>query len=186
MKIQMLIGAALTLVVSAHQPVIYLIRHAEKNDDGTLSEKGLARAKCIENIFGKDSEYNIQKIITQEVWPGDSWWDRTSQRPYNTTLPLAQSLNQTIETECSFYNIICAEEEIRRYDGPGNVLVGWEHVTLSFIAFALTGKFHAYPSDRFDLIYKLEYPYDKITLSSEKCSSPDLGNRHHARNFHAI
>ena len=51
-------------------PEYYLIRHAEKNRDGTLSSRGLKRAQCLINVFGKDSKYNIQHIMVQTPHPG--------------------------------------------------------------------------------------------------------------------
>lgn len=51
-------------------PEIFLIRHAEKNADGTISDVGMQRAQCIANIFGPDSSYNIQKIIVQTPHAG--------------------------------------------------------------------------------------------------------------------
>ncbi len=70
MKIHTLFGAAFVFVASSQRPDIYLIRHGEKNPDGTISTKGMARARCLETVFRKDSGYNIQKMMAQKVWSG--------------------------------------------------------------------------------------------------------------------
>lgn len=58
------------------------------------------------------------------------------------------------------------------HPGPGNVLICWEHEQLAEIAKAIGVKGFApdsgwngkvkYPSDRFDLIWKVSEPYTKI------------------------
>lgn len=69
MKFSTLVGAALAAGAVAH-PNIYLIRHAEKNEDGTISAKGMKREQCLINVFGRHGQYNIQKIIVQNPYPG--------------------------------------------------------------------------------------------------------------------
>lgn len=44
-----------------------------------------------------------------------------------TVLPLAQDLGLTIDSHCSRSNAGCVADEIRSYDGPGNILVAWRH-----------------------------------------------------------
>lgn len=51
-------------------PVYYLIRHAEKNPDGTISADGKKREQCLIRVFGKESKYNIQHIMVQKYHPG--------------------------------------------------------------------------------------------------------------------
>lgn len=51
-------------------PEFYLIRHAEKNPDGTISAQGKQREQCLVKLFGKGSKYNIQHIMTQNPYPG--------------------------------------------------------------------------------------------------------------------
>lgn len=55
---------------SVSGPEFYLIRHAEKNSDGTISSRGKQREQCLVNLFGKGSKYNIQHIMTQNPYPG--------------------------------------------------------------------------------------------------------------------
>ena len=50
-------------------PTIYFIRHGEKpldKDDGGLSEQGLKRAKCLREVFGNSSEYDIGHILAEK------------------------------------------------------------------------------------------------------------------------
>ena len=54
-------------------PEYYLIRHAEKTGDGSLSAQGLQRAQCLVKVFGKDSKYNIQHIMVQTPHPGSKF-----------------------------------------------------------------------------------------------------------------
>lgn len=71
MKVSVAIGSALALTLSAvAHPDIFIIRHAEKNDDGTISSQGMQREQCLINVFGKDSDYNVQKIIVQNPHAG--------------------------------------------------------------------------------------------------------------------
>lgn len=69
MKFSTLIGATLAAGAAA-QPNIFLIRHAEKNSDGTISAQGMKREQCLVNVFGRDSDFNIQKIIVQNPHSG--------------------------------------------------------------------------------------------------------------------
>ncbi|CEJ93509.1 hypothetical protein VHEMI09091 [[Torrubiella] hemipterigena] len=158
----------------ADGPNFYLIRHAEKNPDGTISAAGLKREQCLITVFGESSKYNITRIMTQTPYPGDSQFDHETQRPFNTTLPLAQSLSITIDHPCNFTDTTCAGKAALRYSGPGNVLIAWEHEHLPAVAEAIGAK-HApkYPGSHFDLIYELVAPYTSVTVSSEDCPGYD-------------
>jgi hypothetical protein len=63
-------------VVSARgSPIVYLIRHGEKPadpDDHGLTLDGFRRAQCLRNVFGADSEYDIQYIIAPSVKHSES------------------------------------------------------------------------------------------------------------------
>jgi hypothetical protein len=57
---------AVSTLVAAADPTVYLIRHGEKpeDDDVTgLSAEGEQRAECLRSVFGSSSEYNIGKIM---------------------------------------------------------------------------------------------------------------------------
>lgn len=53
-------------------PIIYMIRHGEKPDDGAnnLSSLGLARAQRLRQFFGKDSGFNIGYIVAEHPKKG--------------------------------------------------------------------------------------------------------------------
>lgn len=63
-----------------------------------------------------------------------------TQRPYNTTLPLAESLNLTIDTPCNYNDPECEGEAARRYAGRGNVLIAWEHDHIPAVVEAIGGE----------------------------------------------
>lgn len=122
-----------------------------------------------------------------------------TERPYNTTLPLAHSLGLKIHDKCEYDDMKCAAKEALAYDGPGNVLVAWEHVRLRKVSeYIGADKVPKYPGemspilsaeitvlkintnnihiadDHFDLIYTQKSPYTKVVVSSENC--PGLDN----------
>lgn len=61
---------AATVAVAEQVPEYFLIRHAEKNPDGTISTQGQRREQCLVKVFGKNSAYNIQHIMVQTPYPG--------------------------------------------------------------------------------------------------------------------
>ena len=65
--------------------------------------------------------------------------DNLSQRPYNTTLPLADSLGIQMDTPCDYNDPECAANFALQYRG-GNVLIGWEHGYLKKVSQHLGGK----------------------------------------------
>ncbi|OAA70080.1 hypothetical protein LEL_09896 [Akanthomyces lecanii RCEF 1005] len=168
MKFSIFVGATLAVGAVA-RPNIFLIRHGEKNHDGTISAKGMEREQCLVDLFGRDSRFDIQKIIVQNPHPGDN----LSQRPYNTTLPLARSLGLTIEHKCEYKDAECAAKEAKAYRGPGNILIAWEHQMLTHVSEALGGDPEKYPGKRYDLIYDQPYPYDSVKIYSENCPGLD-------------
>lgn len=86
---------------------------------------------------------NISRILT--LLP--IYEDARSQRPYNTTLPLANSLGITIDHPCDYDDPSCAGKAALKYTGPGNVLIAWEHVYLPKVAAAIGAKdAPSYPS----------------------------------------
>ncbi|KAF5131404.1 hypothetical protein E5D57_007759 [Metarhizium anisopliae] len=156
------ITAAATAAAAEKVPVYYLIRHAEKNADGTVSVQGQQREQCLVKLFGKSSKYNIQHIMVQTPYPGgssrfsvfetlmrmltlslcrkDTAEDHTTQRPYNTTLPLAESLGITIDHPCNYTDTSCAGQAALNYTGPGSVLIAREHVHLPAVSKAIGGQ----------------------------------------------
>ncbi|KAK2593726.1 hypothetical protein QQS21_008591 [Conoideocrella luteorostrata] len=161
--------ATFGFAAAAAKPEFFLIRHAEKNKDGTISAKGMKRSQCLIKVFGRNSKYNIQHIMVQTPHSGS----HTSQRPYNTTLPLANSLGIKMDTPCDYDDPECAADFALRYRG-GNVLIGWEHGYLRKVSQALGGQdVPKYPGDRYDLIYNQPSPYTEIEVTSEECPGLD-------------
>jgi hypothetical protein len=77
-----------------------------------------------------------------------------------------------------------AADAAKAYQGPGNVLVCWEHGQLAKIATAMGVQGYAestgwtgdvvYPGDRFDLIWTVKDPYDVIdSVTSEGAEGLD-------------
>lgn len=151
MKLLLLLAA--TVCISAiHVPEYFLIRHAEKNPDGTISALGRLREQCLVKVFGKSSAFNIKHIMVQTPHPGSALFlsstkihtnklasaeQRTTQRPYNTSLPLARSLGIKIDHPCNYQDTKCAGRAALKYSGPGNVLIVWEHDHLPGVARAI-------------------------------------------------
>lgn len=67
MKAFHLLTTASLLVPTSAQATVYLIRHGEKPSGGAngLSAQGQQRAQCLKNVFGPDSQYNIQYIMAE-------------------------------------------------------------------------------------------------------------------------
>jgi hypothetical protein len=133
-------------VTKSSKPTVYFIRHGEKPVDGDgLSADGLQRAECLRNVFGKNSSFSINHIIAQrpqlgvlEPQPSEGYRPLTSldgrqKRPYDTVLPLSRDLGLEVDTHCERDDVHCVEKTTRSYSGPGNILICWEHSTMSNI-----------------------------------------------------
>lgn len=139
-----------------------------KNEDKTgLSEKGLKRAKCLRNIFG-DSRHDITYILAQDFKP-----DGRRRRPYETVHPLAKALEVPLDHHCDRDDTKCAVKMIKNKSRKGNnVLVVWEHARLTNIAEGLGINGLAYPSERYDVVFKLRH--GKVhEIYSEECPGLD-------------
>ncbi|KAK4556925.1 hypothetical protein LTR86_005906 [Recurvomyces mirabilis] len=146
----MLISKALTvaslLSLASAQATVYLIRHGEKPSDGSngLNAQGEQRAQCLRNVFGASSGYNIGYILAEQ--PKSSG---ARERPYETVEPLAQDLGLTVDISCDRDDESCVNDAVNDYDGPGNILICWEHDELTKIAKALGDKNAPdYPDER--------------------------------------
>jgi hypothetical protein len=64
---------------------------------------------------------------------------------------------------------------VESYDGPGNILICWEHDALTDIVDALGDKdAPTYPDDSFNIIWTDPYPYSEIvSMTSEGCPGLD-------------
>ncbi|KAJ6102965.1 hypothetical protein N7486_005392 [Penicillium sp. IBT 16267x] len=151
-------------------PIIYMIRHGEKPDDGAnnLSSLGLARAQRLRPFFGKKSGFNIGYIVAEHPNKVGS-----RSRPYETVQPLAKDLGVPFNTDIGRDDAAGVARTVEDYGGTGNILICWEHHHLSDIAKAIgiikfapssgwSGKVQC-PGSRFDLVWVAPAPYDEIT-----------------------
>lgn len=178
------------LSLASAQATVYLIRHGEKPDKGDgLNADGEQRAQCLVNVFGSSSGYSIGHIMAQTPQSGarlryhsshssqslPACLDGSQQRPYDTVVPLANSLGLTIDTSCQRDDQDCVANIVEGYSGPGNILICWEHDALTDIVKELGDKNAPdYDGDDFGVIWTDPYPYDDITnYSNEDC--PGLG-----------
>jgi len=63
--------------------------------------------------------------------------DGGRDRPSETVLPLSQSLGLEVDTSIGRDDVKHVAKAAKKYDGPGNVLICWEHGELVKIAEAL-------------------------------------------------
>jgi broad specificity phosphatase PhoE len=148
-------------------PAIYLIRHGEKPGHGLngLNAAGIARAEALVHVFKHGSEFKIKHIIAQKPRPSGK-----RGRPLETVHPLAKSLSLTVNTNREREDVKDVASDVLQYvkeDNAGDVLICWEHKRLRDIATAFGVK-HApdYDDQRFDLLWKLEHPYDVLYVTN--------------------
>jgi len=127
-------GVLLTLTPFFDFP--QLIRHGEKPASGNgLNAQGEQRAQCLSKLFVPPA-YNIGKIIAQSYKK-----DGSQERPYDTVLPLANTLGLPIDTSCSTNDASCVGSLVQSYqmmNTTKSILICWEHQRLSGIVDVLT------------------------------------------------
>jgi len=162
-----------------NDPILYLIRHGEKppkqsdGEDGPgLSTLGVDRSQALVKVFGQESPYNIGYIIAQEPKKNDK-----QTRPYLTVKPLADSLAPDVpfKYDIDRDHVKKVADAVQGFQGPGNILICWEHDTLEKIAKAIgVNDPPEYPGDRFDIIWTIKSPYEEIeSITSEHCPGID-------------
>jgi hypothetical protein len=173
-----------------------MIRHGEKppqNGDGGdvngLSALGLERAQWLRQCFGENSQYNIGYILAEAPKKGSCYFaiclhgpilltqpDGSRTRPLETITPLAADLGITPNSSIARDDAAAAAAAAKAFQGPGNVLICWEHGQLADIAEALGVPHAEYPGDRFDLIWTVPAPYTSIvSVTSEGMPGVDGG-----------
>lgn len=155
----------------------------KKSDKTGLSERGIQRAKCLTDVFvgedyddhhGKHSgSHEIDYIFAQDFKPTGQ-----RRRPYETVKPLSKKHGITLNHSCDRDDTHCVVHKIKKKSRKGmNVLVVWEHARLSHIADALGVKGLVYPSDRYDIVFKLRG--GKVhSIFSEECDGLDSEWKH--------
>lgn len=153
---------------------IYLIRHGEKppklpsvrisillstpttdspqgDDAPGLSAQGIKRAQGLISVFSPSSIYNIAQIIAQHPHKHEK-----EARPYETILPLSESLGLTPDIDIERDDAQGAADLCLKLaqEGGENVLLCWEHGVLGKIVKALGVEDEVvYPGDRYDVIW---------------------------------
>lgn len=139
---------------------VIIVRHGEKPDLGPdLSPKGFERAKALSVFFQTDSQV-LEFGLPIALFAQKQHDINNSFRPIQTLTPTAHSLGLPIhapfltDQQIEVAQLILNES---RYDGR-MVLMSWEHDAMK----ALVTAFGAptppdYPSNRFDLIYKITF-----------------------------
>lgn len=92
-------------------------------------------------------------------------------------LPLAGDLGLSVDTSCQRDDSDCVADVVNNYDGPGNILICWEHKQLNNLVKAINSDNDPdnYPDDSYNLIWTDPYDYSSITsVTSENC--PGLDN----------
>ena len=118
--ISLLASVALASVATA-TPTVYFIRHGEKPSSGNgLSAQGLQRAQCLKTVFGASSQYNIGHIMAQTPQS-----DGSQSRPYNTVLPLAQSIGLTVDTSCQRDDSSCVNKVVKSLSASTKNILIW-------------------------------------------------------------
>ena len=150
---------------------VYFIRHGEKPQEGNgLNAQGIQRAQYIRKLFGPDSEYKIDYILAQRPKKNGA-----QGRPFDTVRPLAEDLGLAVDTGCGRDDFDAVTTKIKQYTGSGNILVCWEHKRLTDLAVMLgVHKPPRYPTDRYDIIWTCEKPYDTISESHQMCPGLDV------------
>lgn len=70
-KMRSVLALLTVLPLALGQATVYLIRHGEKPSSGNgLNAQGMQRAQCLRNVFGANSGYNIDTILTQQYKSG--------------------------------------------------------------------------------------------------------------------
>ncbi|GAB7356942.1 hypothetical protein MBLNU459_g7787t1 [Dothideomycetes sp. NU459] len=164
------------MIMASSSPTVYMIRHGEKppkkdgHDQIGLSELGTERSEALVHVFGRDSQYNIDYIIAEHPKK-----DGDRARPYQTVKPLAKSLGVKFNHKIDRDDSAGVVDAVQEYSGGGNILICWEHGRLTDIATALgITPAPVYPDKRFDVIWTVPPPYDKIvSMTSEHCPGID-------------
>jgi len=152
---------------------IYLIRHAEKSEDGlSLSDLGMRRAECIADIFS-----NPALGITYLLVPTPMSDGKSTSSLY-TVSPLADRLGMIVDTACGRNNVGCVAGKAEKWgrQGRGNVLITWRHGRIANVSESLgveAGQVVC-PEDAYDLIWTIRSG-KLASVATEMC--PDIDEK---------
>jgi hypothetical protein len=143
-----------------HPARIILMRHAEKPDDKsiiTLSDKGYSRASALppEFIAAFGKPYRIYAAAN----------DKKSIRPYETALPLAESINMEVlapyvdDDYLNLVNDILSDPELV----GRTIVIFWHHGNMANIVEKLGGPVvKKWDKNIYDRLWILDYTADSI------------------------
>jgi len=151
---------------------IFLIRHGEKpsNDSITgLSDRGVQRSKCLPDVFGDDSDFDIGFIMAQTPKA-----DGSQDRPFLTIQPTGEALGLDVDVNCQRDDAKCVKKAVKKFmkKSDQDILICWEHGKLTDIAAELGVKNFTYPGSHFDLIFDVRKG-KIISTTSEGCPGLD-------------
>lgn len=109
---------------------IIFIRHGEKNehnDDGNLNKTGVIHADCWMNFFNDKNRPNNINMPNSFYAMKKANKKNSSNRPYQTILPLATLNNLHINNEYLRDECKAVITDILNNNNGKNVLVCWEH-----------------------------------------------------------
>jgi phosphohistidine phosphatase SixA len=145
--------------------LILIIRHAEKPDDSSadkdpnLSPQGYARAKALARVIPANFPKPDFLIATKK--------SKSSDRPIETITPLAQALDEPIESTFKAEEVDELAHTILsdpKYDGKV-ILIAWHHEKIPALAKALGVKDAPEKWNRkvFDRVWEITYDGDEAT-----------------------
>jgi broad specificity phosphatase PhoE len=153
-------------------PVILIIRHAEKPDEGSgLSAAGEARAEAYVNYF-KNFKIDGQPLNLDYLFA--SRVSSASDRPGLTLAPTAKALGLTIDSQYGNNQFQKLADKIQSRLGGKNILICWHHGNIPGLLQALganpdsvlpNGK---WPSDVFGWLIMLRYDENGHLLESKR------------------
>ena len=153
---------------------IILIRHGEKPAHGQpgLNSQGLERADSLIHVFGPKSPFKISHIVAQKPHENGK-----RARPSLTAAPLARSLGLEVDVSLEREDVKDVAEKVKG-ERKGDILVCWEHKRLHDIAQAHGVKDPPqYDGERYDLLWILEQPYDKVRVETYNIEGHDSRSR---------
>lgn len=104
---------------------IYIVRHAEKPEEGTgLTPAGVARANAYPAYFRKDPVDGSTLHLTHLFAAADS---KKSVRPRLTLEPLAKAIRQPLDLRFTDKNPTAFVADLHGHDYGKRILIAWRH-----------------------------------------------------------